>query len=270
MTRWSEDLFRNRAPLSRTTWHTRIDPLDTLRCASLFLVPSFGSCTPTTKDELEGLQALKYFLTIANGKPHLSHRRAQALAYAIDLAAKHERLSEAWDLAIVAIEGPNYLFPGNETSFILYPHFGPVFLQSCTQAATDEGRKAISRIREILRVDSTRAAMFPSQLEEHLQARLIAARKYPLPKMPPYAHLRELARVSRRAGDFFSMREGADNQAIADAENRIGYVLPDEYKTLMRIANGWEGIGRVFLAPACDTDFQDKRGFCNASWTLEG
>lgn len=239
MKRWKEELFRNHAQLNRTTWRTRIDPLDTLRCASLFLVPTFGSSAPDTKDELEGLQVLKHFITIANGKPHLAYRRSQALAYAIDLAAKHERMSEAWDLALVAIEGPNYFFPGSEASFVLYPHFGPVFLQSCTQLNTDEVKKAISLIRKLLHVDHAAAVL--SRLDKHLCTRLDAAKKYPLPTMPPYTHLRELARVSRRAGEAFSLREGASSEAIAEAEKRIGYVLPDEYKTLMKIANGWEG-----------------------------
>ncbi len=35
------ELYRNHARLNRTTWRTRIEPLDTLRCASLFLIPTF-------------------------------------------------------------------------------------------------------------------------------------------------------------------------------------------------------------------------------------
>ena len=115
-----------------------------------------------TKNKLEGLQVLKHFVTIANGKPHLAYRRSQALAHAIDLAAKHERISEAWDLALVAIEGPNYFFPGSEASFVLYPHFGPVFLQSCAQLNT-EGNFTHQRTALLGLCSSCRSGLFTAQ-----------------------------------------------------------------------------------------------------------
>lgn len=192
---------------------------------------------------------MKHFLSLSLGKPYLAFRRAQAFWYAIDTAAKHDKLDEAWTLALSAIEGPNHLFPGTEASFVLFPYFGPVFLQSCTAVATSEGRKAIERMSSIIFVEgyeanataSLTAAVVPGLLDEELNSRLDAADKAGVEKMPPFAHLREIERVSRRAGVAFKLREGADHVAIAEAEKRIGYSLPDEYKTLLRIANGWEG-----------------------------
>lgn len=243
MKRWSDELFRNRPKLSRATWRSRIDPLDTLRCASLFLVPSFGSPIASPKDEFEGLEALKHFLSYSHDKPYLAFRRAQAFVYAIDIAAKHDKLDDAWNLALNSIEGPNYLFPGCEAAFVLYPHFGPIFVQSCTPVAMEEGKNVISRMRELIESSETgsRAAIIPGLLEQHLSTRLEEAQKAPLPKMAPYAHVRELERVSRRAGHPIQLRDGADHTTISAAEKRIGYALPDEYKTLIRISNGWGG-----------------------------
>lgn len=234
-------MFRGRSRINRTTWRTRLDPLDTLRCASLYLVPAFGNAAPTARDELEGLDALKHFVQISTGKVALAFRRSQAIAYAIDIAAKHGKLDEAFDLAVLSVEGPNYLFPGSDSAFVLYPHFGPVFLQHNSPTQGPYAPK-VARIDELLHIDAKSAKTVPEILAKHLEARLAKARTAPLPKMPPYAHLRELERVSRRNGKYvIKLKDGADAASILEAEKRVGYTLPDEYKRIVQISNGWEG-----------------------------
>lgn len=240
--RWSDELFRGRSRINRTTWRTRLDPLDTLRCASLYLIPAFGNSVPTARDELEGLDALKYFVQISTGKLAQAFRRSQTIAYAIDIAAKHGKLEEAFDLAVLAIEGPNYLFPGSDSAFVLYPHFGPIFLQHTSSTDGPYAAK-VARIGELLHIyDAGSANEVPGILAKHLEARLAKARTAPLPKMPPYAHLRELERVSRRNDKYIiKLRDGADAASILEAEKRLGYTLPDEYKRIVQISNGWDG-----------------------------
>lgn len=260
MKRWSDELFLHRPRIDRSTYATRKDPLDSLRCASLYLIPAFGSNSATPSDELEGLKALKHFINISTDKVTLAYRRNQALKHAIEIAAKHEMWDEAWKLAILSIEGPNYLFPSLDTCFVLFPYFGPYFIsQAPYKSGTEEhpNWEKLHRIRDLYDTFTDEEAKKVSdEIEKWLKDRLEKANKVSLKKMAPYLHLREFERTARReahrSGNGMDgavrLRDGVDLETVIEAEKKIGCTLPDEYKRLVQVANGWEGAHSCFIS----------------------
>jgi hypothetical protein len=258
---WSEDIFRGHGTLDRTTWKTRLDPLDVLRCAFLYIVPRKAETLPDARDELEGLDALRKFINDTAGKPHLAFRRAQAIACAMDVASKHGKHDVAFELAREVAKAPGYIQRGYACVFAACRNFIPIYIEACNSADGLSGARKgnvhvpdVVKIRQLLGVSKVMAQKAPGIILDELKKQATECHTIPLGGLSLRELMNEFSRTAQRSRPFRNemeldakaadggiLRDSAPEISIVEAEKRLDWQLPLDYKNILRVTNGWNG-----------------------------
>lgn len=266
---WAIHLRLGDGSPNRTTWRSRVDPLDTLRCALQYTSPTINDTFPRAEEEREGLEALQRFLDqikiqSSAGKNRLGSHSLRALSCAIEMAARCNRNDAAFELATHAAEimGRSHIETSFDCSFGACRTFLPLFIAAATNSSSPYA-KHIMDIRNSLsgaqHVDLP-LSLFESYDAEWLRIGLgelvTKAHSVPLGKMLLSELLDELERTSKATPSVktsssdmdvdvnsysgFERRQPARYGEIYATEKRLNWVMPDDLKTFYRLSDGWE------------------------------
>ena len=275
---WRKELLIPVPRFDKSTWANRLNPLDVLRCATLYLadVPS-NALSPATR-ERKALEVILHFLALTQKRNSnvLALRRVQALLFALDLAVKQCEYDIALDMLLIYLRQESVPLDASWAPIILLPHFGPFFVQLETRLrdnslfripapspdalAFDLDALSPDKVAAIraLRVEEetwTLVNMSDRLLDKgyHDRQGALRIREYqflPLEPMSLPVLVCEVEMATRRLwaegkGDpsvpsIFRRQSGATAWAIREAELRLGYCLPQEYKRIVQFMNGWD------------------------------
>lgn len=258
-------------PLDKTTWARRLNPLDVLRCAALYLNSSSNNA-PSAPDEQTALQIIIHFLLLTQNKSNVALRRTQAMVCALELSVRYHQHDVALDVLLMFLHEKHAPLGATWAAVILLPCFGPFFLRL---AAFLDGTKAVPNLpsppsdtisadlgdlsaekldafRLLRQPDPKDLATFHDAIFESEggipgSLQVATYRALPLGTLPINALLGELELAARRrvlqgiddATAVFRGRVGAPAWAIREAEARLGCSLPLEYRRLLQFTNGW-------------------------------
>lgn len=247
-------MFRGHGRLDRTNWKNRLDPLDILRCGYLYILPRNSDAFPSAREELEGLEVIQKFIAVTESKPHFAFRRAQAIACAIEIASKHGNYDLAFTLAKNISKAPNYIKTGYACMFASCRHFIGTYVEAFKDGSAHKHHEDVVEIRKLLQIDDATARNAAHWIRDELKKRVKELHTTPLGGMSVRQLINELSRTARRSyplgegamdldpASIALLRDGASESSILEAEKRLDWKLPVNYKDIVRVSNGWSGM----------------------------